>query len=496
MPPFFDKIIKAKEFPKGFTWLNTEKPLPLEKLKGHIIILDFWTYCCINCMHILPDLEYIEKKYKSKPVVVIGVHSAKFEEEADEKNIGQAILRYEIKHPVIVDRKMEIWNQYGISGWPTIVVIDPQGSIVYHQSGEGQTESLVETIDTLLEYYWKKGFLAKEKIEIKQPAAKEKSTLSYPGKISFSPDKKSFVLSNSNRNKILIVDLKGKVLDEIGSEKKGLKDGSFSVSQFNRPQGVCWTKEGIYVCDTENHSLRFIDLKNKKVSIVAGTGKQEHWPSDGGKATQTDLSSPWDIGERGGLFYITMAGLHQIWVFDPKSDHIRPFAGNGREDIIDGTLLDSSFAQPSGITVLDGNIYVADSEVSGIRKIDIMGNSVTTISGKGLFEFGFKDGPAKDALFQHPLGICAGEKNILYVADTYNNAIRKIDLEKEEVSTIIKKNQNKICMINDKECNILGLWEPSDVKYLDGKLYITDTNNHLVRVFDLEKNKLENLEIK
>lgn len=190
-----------------------------------------------------------------------------------------------------------------------------------------------------------------------------------------------------------------------------------------------------------------------------------------------------------------MAGLHQIWVFDPKSDFIRPFAGDGREDIIDGTLSDSSFAQPSGLAVLDGNLYVADSEVSGVRKIDIIKNSVATISGKGLFEFGLKDGPTRQALFQHPLGICAGEKNIVYIADTYNNSIRKIDLGKEDISTIIKKNQNKICMINDKECNILGLWEPSDVKYLDGKLYITDTNNHLVRVFDLEKKKLENLEI-
>ncbi len=491
---FLNKISKAPEFPKNFRWLNTDRPLSLEKLKGHVIILDFWTYCCINCMHILPDLEHIEEKYKKQPVVVIGVHSAKFEQEADPKNIWQAILRYEIKHPVIVDKEMRMWNEYQATGWPTLAVIDTKGNIIFKTSGEGHRDEIIELVDTILED--QKNILAKKKIEIKIPENKNKPTLSYPGKLSFSPGKKYFALSNSNRNKILVVDLKGKVVEEAGSGKKGMKDGNFSDAEFNRPQGVLFLENKIFVADTENHCIRLIDLKNKKVKTVAGTGKQAYWGSAGGKGEETDLSSPWDLAGRNGMIYIAMAGAHQLWVFDPKSDFIRPFAGDGREDIIDGTLSDSSFAQPSGLAVLDGNIFMADSEVSGIRKIDIKNNFVSTVSGKGLFEFGFKDGPAKQALFQHPLGICAGGKNVLYVADTYNNAIRKIDLEKMEVSTVIKKIEANVCMIGDEECKVLGLWEPSDVKYLDGKLYITDTNNHLVRIFDFEKNKLENLDIK
>lgn len=103
-------ISKAKDLPEGFSWLNIDRPLSLEDLKGHVVILDFWTYCCINCMHTLPDLDWIEKKYRGKPVVVIGVHSAKFYNEQEVENIKEAIGRYEISHPVIVDKDLAIWQ--------------------------------------------------------------------------------------------------------------------------------------------------------------------------------------------------------------------------------------------------------------------------------------------------------------------------------------------------------------------------------------------------
>ena len=501
----FDRILKAPEFPKDFKWLNTKEPLSLEKLKGHVVVLDFWTYCCINCMHILPDLECIEKKYSDKPVIVIGVHSAKFEEETDPKNIEQAILRYEIKHPVIVDQKMQIWKNYRAQGWPTLAVIDPEGRIVYMQSGEGQKEILVELIDTLLEAA--EGKLAKGKINIQRPLFANKSILSYPGKMSFSPDRKRFVISDSNNNRILIVKKGGKIETIIGSGKKGMEGGDFSKATFNRPQGVFWSDEEVYVADTENHALRLIDLNKGTVNTVAGTGKQAMLPSQGGSGKETGLSSPWDLAGRNGLLYIAMAGLHQIWIYDPKSTHIRPFAGNSRENIIDGPLSAAEFAQPSGITVLDNQIYVADSEVSGIREINIMGNNVSTIAGSGLFDFGFEDGNVNHALFQHPLGL-TGNNSTLYVADTYNNAIRKIDLEKGIVSTLIHKKEG-LCMIGDnigrnraadlfpaEACDVLGLWEPSDIKYVDGVLYIVDTNNHLIRTFDLKTKKLETLELR
>lgn len=244
---------KAKEFPEGFAWLNTDKPLSLADLQGHIVVLDFWTYCCINCMHTLPDLEWIEKKYHGRPVIVIGVHSAKFNNEQDAENIREAIGRYEISHPVIVDRNMAIWQLCGVSGWPTIAVIDPKGNVVYQQSGEGQRENLDDVIGVLLERHEKQGTLAKEPLAIKKPAAEPSRSLSYPGKLSISPAGDMLAISDSNHNRILVVGIEsGKVIHKIGGDEKGLRDGSFEQARFFRPQGVLWVGDKIYVADTEN----------------------------------------------------------------------------------------------------------------------------------------------------------------------------------------------------------------------------------------------------
>ncbi len=215
----FTRITRAPSFPENSDWINVSKQLSLENLKGHIVVLDFWTYCCINCMHMVSVLADLEKKYEGKPVFFIGVHSAKFFNEQDTKNIEQAVARYEISHPVVVDKNMSIWKKYEISGWPTIVIIDPNGIIVYKQSGEDQKESIEDTVDVLLEKYSKIGILAKEPIQITQNSFQNKTTLSFPGKISISKGK--IALSDSNHNRIIVTDLFGKIEHIIGSGKIG-----------------------------------------------------------------------------------------------------------------------------------------------------------------------------------------------------------------------------------------------------------------------------------
>lgn len=488
---------KAHEFPTNFTWLNTKEPLSLEKLKGHVVVLDFWTYCCINCMHMLPELAKIEQKYSDKPVVVIGVHSAKFFNEQDPDNIMQAINRYEIEHPVIVDKNMKVWQSYGVSGWPTFVIIDPVGNVVYQASGEGQRENIEDVLDILLEKHARAGTLAEKPVKFENPKTVDKTILSYPGKLSFSPDGKMLAISDSNHNRIVIVDLDGSIRHIVGSGNRGFKDGSFEEASFFRPQGVLWKGDKIYVADTENHALREIDLVERKVTTLAGTGRQGNWMQGGGDGRSTPLSSPWDIVYKDEKICIAMAGNHQIWVYDIKSKKIEPFAGSGHENIVDAdNLYDAQFAQPSGIS-LDGNyLYIADSEVSGIRRIDLEKRTVRTVAGAGLFIFGYQDGDVSGAMFQHPLGIHAYNNNV-FVADTYNHAIRLIDVDSGQVSTLVGKPDMKtICKLDEPNCDTLGLFEPSDVKLHDNKLYIADTNNHLIRIFDLEKKILTAFKIK
>lgn len=486
---------KAKDFPKDFTWLNVDRPLSLGDLKGHVVVLDFWTYCCINCMHVLPDLDWIEKKYRGRPVVVIGVHSAKFDNEQDVENIREAIGRYEINHPVIIDRNMEIWQSYGVSGWPTVAVIDPKGNIVYQESGEGQRENLDDVIGVLLDR--NKEMLAKEPLAIKRPPAALPRMLSYPGKLSLSPDGKMLAVSDSNHNRVLVVDINsGKIVHRIGDGARDLCDGSFDQARFFRPQGVAWVGDRIYVADTENHALREIDLQAKSVKTLAGNGRQGRWLQSvqDGKATQ--LSSPWDLAHESGFVFIAMAGLHQIWAYHIETGRIGPFAGSGYEGIVDGPLGETQFAQPSGLAIFANYLFVADSEVSAVRRIDLSRKVVQTAVGEGLFVFGHRDGTLDEARLQHPLGV-ACEGNKIYVADTYNHAVRLIDLEEQKVSTLVGRPEMKaICRVDDPSCDTLGLYEPSDIEVRGNMLYIADTNNHLIRVFDLEKKVLRTLTVR
>jgi len=490
----FTRITKAQNFPDDYDWINVDEPLSLEKLKGQIIVLDFWTYCCINCMHMLPALAALEKKYEGKPVIFIGVHSAKFFNEQDKKNIESAVARYEISHPVVVDRNMSIWRKYDVNGWPTIIIIDPNGTIVYKQSGEGQKESIEDTVDVLLEKHSKTGTLAREPFNIEHKKSQNKTTLSFPGKISISKGK--IVLSDSNHNRIIVTDLSGKIEHVIGSGKIGFSDGSFETATFFRPQGVVWKDDSIIVADTENHAIRKIDLVNKKVITLVGTGRQGPWISQGGKGKEISITSPWDVAQKDNLIFIAMAGNHQIWTYDMESGIAKPFAGNGYENIIDGEKQQAQLAQPSGLSISGTKLYFADSEVSAIREIDLETNQVKTIVGHGLFVFGHKDGHVDEALFQHPLGVYAS-MNKIYVADTYNSAIREIDLETNQVKTIVGKTEmNGICKVDDPACDSLGLYEPSDIELFQDKMYITDTNNHLIRIYDMNSNILQTLEIK
>jgi len=487
-------VSKAPEFP-DFDWLNTDTKLSLSKLKGHVVVLDFWTYCCINCMHTLPTLARLEHAYSGKPVVFIGVHSGKFFTEQETKNVRSAILRYEIEHPVIVDRKMKIWQGYGVQAWPTIVILDPNGNVVYHQSGEGNYDAISDTIDVLLQKHEQKGTLAKEPLRIKPSESSKNNTLSFPGKISISKSGK-IAISDSNHNRILVVDLSGNILHTIGSGKAGFVDGDFEHAEFFRPQGVAWNGDSLFVADTENHALRKIDFTQNKIVTLVGTGRQGPWCSPGGKGTLTAISSPWDVACRDNVVYIAMAGNHQIWTYDTTTEMVMPFAGTGQENIIDGPAKSAQLAQPSGLFIYGDILYFTDSETSAIRKIELATNIVQSLVGHGLFEFGHEDGHVDSALFQHPLGLCATSDTI-FVADTYNSAIRVIDLKSSQVYTLIGKTEKETaCLPENTLCDILALYEPGDVELYNGKLYIADTNNHLIRVFDLKTNMLSTLEIK
>jgi thiol-disulfide isomerase/thioredoxin len=469
--------VRASEFPKEFAWVNTDRPLYIkDQLKGNVVILDFWTYCCINCMHVLPDLEYIEEKYAGRPVVIIGVHSAKFDNEGDRANIETACERYNIAHPVIVDEKHRIWSDYGVRAWPTLMIIDPEGKVVGSLSGEGNREALDAAVFSLLEEGKEKGTLASAPPVFERsgrvPSA---SGLAFPGKVLAESSGKYLFISDSNHNRVIIADSSGTVLTIAGSGKQGQSDGDFSRAEFHNPQGLAYdaAKEILYVADTDNHLIRRLDLKQKKVETISGTGEQV-WDRAGGKTgTRQGLNSPWDLALNGETLYIAMAGSHQIWTMNLRTSVAEAWAGSGGEDIQDGLGKLASLAQPSGLAIKGDWLYFADSEVSAVRRANLKSREVETLIGHGLFDFGDRIGPIDRALLQHPLGVTISGDDIL-VADTYNHKVKQINETTHDIAELAGTGRTTADSANPQA---LSLYEPGGISARGDLLYIADTNH-------------------
>ncbi len=491
--------VRASEL-VGRNWLNTGgKSLDLEALRGKIVLLDFWTFCCINCLHVLDELRPLEEQY-SDVLVTVGVHSPKFEHEADPVALAAAVERYEIHHPVLDDPELDTWKAYTARAWPTLVVIDPEGYIVAHLSGEGHADGLAVLIPELIAEHEAKGTLHRGSGPYVAPEPTS-GTLRFPGKALFLPAGRgsaasrktsdggaaagaavqgSWLVTDTGHHRLVELGTDFQtVLGAYGSGTKGFADGpaagDTATAQFNEPQGLVLLPEDVaaragydvVIADSVNHRLRGLSLQDGKVSTLAGNGIQrllETGPArvdeDAAGFTgrlsehplEVSLSSPWDLvwSSKLNAVVIAMAGTHQIFSFDPLTGAVAIVAGNGLEGLLDGPAHEAWFAQPSGLAEdAAGNIWVADSETSALRKLVIDDDGAITVEsavGKGLFDFGFRDGAAAEARLQHPLGVTVLPDGSVAIADTYNGAVRRYDPTAGTVSTLAR-----------------GLLEPSDV---------------------------------
>ncbi|MFJ5695135.1 NHL domain-containing thioredoxin family protein [Arthrobacter sp. NPDC093125] len=523
--------VRASEL-VGRNWLNTGgKSLDLEALRGKIVLLDFWTFCCINCLHVLDELRPLEEKY-SDVLVTVGVHSPKFEHEADPVALAAAVERYEIHHPVLDDPELETWKAYTARAWPTLVVIDPEGYIVAHLSGEGHADGLGVLIPELIAQHEARGTLHRGTGPYVAPEPTS-GTLRFPGKALYLPAGRgsaaksdagaaagaattataeataegagTWLVTDTGHHRVVELDTDfHTVLGAFGTGNRGHADGPGvaidsrePVAEFNEPQGLVLLPEDVaektgydvVIADSVNHRLRGLSLKDGTVTTLVGNGVQRLLETGPARVDEdaagftgrlsdhpldVSLSSPWDVVWSSKLkaVVVAMAGVHQIFSFEPLSGEVSIIAGNGLEGLLDGSAHESWFAQPSGLAEdADGNIWVADSETSALRKLAIDDDGTVTVEsavGKGLFDFGFRDGEASEARLQHPLGVTVLPDGSVAVADTYNGAVRRYDPATKTVSTLAR-----------------GLLEPSDVivdhTQVAGKeplLVVVEANKH------------------
>ncbi len=491
--------VAAPDFGDDKTWLNVAKPLSLANdLRGKLVLLDFWTYCCINCMHVLEDLEYLEHKYDGAPFAVIGCHSAKFANEAHAAHVRQAVLREGIEHPVVVDVNFDIWKRYSIKAWPTLVLISPEGTLLGQISGEGQRVVLEALIDQALELY------ANEpaKLDARRLPPKSESELefarelAFPGKVIVNPATRELLIADTNHDRIVVTTLEGKFVRAFGSGASGFADGPAHAATFRRPQGMVLGEHELFVADTHNHAIRRVDLSTGAVTTVAGNGKQGYEKSGSFGARDIGLNSPWDLALAGRTLYIAMAGPHQIWKLDLVAQKLEPAFGSGNELRLDGPAKEAGFAQPSGLALEADYLFVADSEASSIRICDLKNARVGTIAGgdanpRDLFHFGDQDGTGPGRRFQHPLGL-AFQDAMLYVADTYNHKVKYIDLMSATVTSFAGDGEPGSA---DGPVEDANFREPSGLAAFERWLFVADTNNHAIRVIDLETHEVRTLRL-
>ncbi|HEX5216726.1 MAG TPA: thioredoxin-like domain-containing protein, partial [Vicinamibacterales bacterium] len=477
-----EERIHAPELTGAIDWLNVPKPLTLKDLRGKVVLLDFWTYGCVNCMHVIPELRRLEEKYRDA-LVVIGVHSAKFTNERASENIRRILVRYDIDHPVANDAEFRIWREYGARAWPTLVLIDPEGYVVATASGEGKGEAFDQAIGAVIAFFDEQGKIDRRPIALAPERERLKSsTLAFPGKVAVDGAANRLLIADSNHHRVLVTTLDGKVIQTIGDGQVGLVDGGFDAARFYRPQGLALEGDTLYIADTENHVIRAADLSSRTVTTIAGTGRQAQWGASGGAARESSLNSPWDVLIAGRLVFIAMAGAHQIWMLDRERPLVMVYAGSGREARLDGAIDDAAFAQPSGLARKDDTLYVADSEANIVRAIGLPpSNQVRTIAGGDLFEFGDIDGTGDAARLQHPLGI-AWAAGRLFIADTYNHKIKVLDPVSGRVTTFAG---DGFPGADDGKGKRARFYEPGGICATDAALYVADTNNHAIRRVDL-----------
>ncbi|GAA0294325.1 redoxin domain-containing protein [Streptomyces polychromogenes] len=426
--------VRAPELIGKGGWINTGgKDLKLADFRGRTLILDFWTFCCINCLHVLDELRELEEKHRDT-VVIIGVHSPKFVHEAEHAAVVDAVERYEVHHPVLDDPELATWKQYAVRAWPTLVVIDPEGYVVAQHAGEGHAHAIERLVEELEAEHGAKGTLRRGDgpYVAPEPVATD---LRFPGKAVLLPSG-NLLVSDSTRHQLVELAADGEtVVRRIGSGERG-----FGPEAFSEPQGLALLPDGrVVVADTVNHALRVFDPATGAVETVAGTGRQ-WWQGSptSGPALEVDLSSPWDVAWWQGRVWIAMAGVHQLWTWDPEAGTVGVAAGTTNEGLVDGPAAEAWFAQPSGLAAAGDRLWIADSETSALRYVEQEGEgyAVRSAVGTGLFDFGHRDGDAAQALLQHPLGVTALPDGSVAVCDTYNHALRRFDPATGQVSTL------------------------------------------------------------
>lgn len=446
--------VRAPELEGTGGWIGSA-PLSLAQLRGKVVLLDFWTLACVNCMRVTEELRGLERRF-GDALVTIGVHSPKFPHEHEHAAVRDAVARHRIEHPVLDDPQMTTWDAYAVRAWPTLVLVDAEGRVAMTRSGEGHAVELASAIEALIAEAEDKDVLDRAPLGLDDEPEVVAGTgeLAFPGKVAIEDGATRaprLAIADTGHDRVLVATLNGEVEHEL--------DG------FYQPQGV-----------------RFDGVGDTASLLVCETGADRVWrvPLDGRpRELVTDqLKSPWDVVVWHGHVVIAEAGRHRLWAVD-RAGELQVLAGTGAEGLVDGPGLEAQLAQPSALAVTaDGDLAFLDAESSALRVVRAGTFMVETLAGAGLFAWGDDDGDARRARLQHPLGLTLGAAGELYIADTFNNTLRV--WRGAHLWTV----------------PVGGFDEPGGIAAMsDGRLLVADTAHHRVVRVDPLRARIKVLEV-
>jgi thiol-disulfide isomerase/thioredoxin len=404
-------------------------PQRLAALRGQPVVLLFWNVGSATCHNALHTLAAVQQRYRGQ-IRVLGIHVPKFDAERDPAPARDLLAAHGLPLLSAHDRDWVAWQHYELGAWPTALLLDPTGAIHQRFVGDRAIEGLGAAVEALLDaHYGEIGAAAELPRVVPEPPGLQ------VGGLAVGPNR--LYVADSGRHRLLECSLDGRVLRRIGSGHRDFVDGVADAAGFNEPRGLVLLQDRLYVADAGNHALRRVDVRTGEVDTLVGHGRPGD-PVAGNLALPADspLDRPWALAAQDSTLYLGNAAGQQCWAFELGRRQLRHLAGSGLAGQADGPAEQAEFAQPAALLVHAGSLWVLDAGSSALRQVALADGSVRSVLGKGLFEFGHKDGGARQALLQNPTGMAlAADGQGLWIADTGNGVLRRYAFRQHSLST-------------------------------------------------------------
>lgn len=474
------KVIIESSSKQTQEWFNTTRPLKTSDLKNRVILLNFWSYDCVDCESTLLKIKRFEQQYGNN-LTVIGVHSGNASGKNESSEIIKSILKNNITYPVVNDINLKIGNDFEIKNLPSLVLINTRGAIEKIYSTAEEIADIDDDVEDLV---------AESRYKISHEAlpiflegnAVAANVLTFPSKLEYT---KSFsyksrqvpaiFIANSGKNNIVIINLLGEIVLKIGAESGGFKDGSFDEAAFNYPKGLLYNEGKLYIADTGNNALREINFETEKVTTLIGSGKRGGSIEKTTNAEDLDLADPSDIEFSSDHKDIIIAnsGAHQLLAYNIRGKKVSILAGNGSDGNLDGEYPGNSLSQISDIAVYGENIYLVDSKFSSLRVLKESGNLETLVNGK------------ETGILSRPTGLMVDDTGA-YITDIASQSVKRYDFSSDKINNFIgaRERGNNIGSASSTQFN-----EPSGIISILNQFYIADSNNN--RIISVNRGSLE-----